>query len=111
MSGHKAQKLNFVDEVIKPGVKRADWHGGPFTAVRYTYEPGAVFPSHSHEAAQITIVLAGQIKFSVDNVEFSLDSGESIYIPGNVSHGAEVPSESEPVVSINIFHPPRKEHP
>ena len=111
MEQKRVEKLDFKDEEAKTGVERGVWHGGPFTVVRYKYAPGAIFPSHSHEASQLTIVLKGKIVFFVGENKVSVKSGETIYIPSNEPHGAEVPKEGEPVISLNIFHPPREEHP
>jgi len=107
----RTEKLVFEDEVALPGVMRALWHGGPFTVVRYTYAPGSTFPSHQHESAQVTVVMTGRICFQAEGEDFALDAGEAIYIPPNAAHGAFVPPDSEPVLSFNVFHPPRKENP
>lgn len=104
------QKLDFEEVESRPGVYRAEWHGGPFTVVRYRYAPGSVFPSHSHDSSQLTVVLSGRIRFEVDGQEHEVARGESLFIPGGASHSAAVAGDAE-VVSINIFHPPRKEHP
>lgn len=106
-----AQKINFIDEPSRPGVDRADWHGGPFTVVRYSYAPGSVFPAHNHDSAQVTVLLSGRIIFEVEGDQFVLDPGETFYIPGGASHSARVPEGGDRAVSINIFHPPRKDHP
>jgi quercetin dioxygenase-like cupin family protein len=111
MSSEKSQKLDFKDETVKAGVERGVWHGGPFTVVRYKYAPGAKFPSHSHEASQLTIILEGGIEFFIGEDRFSVRAGETIYIPSGEPHGAEVPEDGEPVLSINVFYPPREEHP
>jgi len=111
VKSEQAQKLRFVEEAVGPGVERGVWHAGPFTVVRYRYAPGAVFPPHQHEAAQLTVILAGRIRFSVDGHALELAFGETLYIPGGALHSAEVPKDSEPVVSLNVFHPPRKDHP
>ncbi|MBN1573463.1 MAG: cupin domain-containing protein [Deltaproteobacteria bacterium] len=111
MYSEKAQKLDFKDETVKPGVERGVWNGGPFTVVRYKYAPGAKFPSHSHEASQLTIILEGSIEFSVGEDKIFVTAGETIYIPSGESHSAEVPKDGESVHSINVFYPPREKHP
>lgn len=111
MDPKRSQKLDFEDEEVKTGVERGVWHGGPFTVVSYKYAPGAIFPSHSHEASQLTIVLKGNIEFFIGKDKFSVVAGETIYIPSNEPHRAEVPKGGEHVLSLNIFHPPREEHP
>jgi len=109
--GEKARKLVFREDDCRPGVDRGVWDGGPFTVVRYQYAPGSIFPAHDHASSQITVVLSGRIEFEVEGNSIALGPGESVFIPGGASHSARVPDHGDAVVSINIFHPPRKEHP
>lgn len=105
-----AQKLTFREDEGKPGVLRAVWDGGPFTVVRYHYAAGSSFPVHRHDAAQITIVISGAIVFHVSGSDSEVGQGEAFYIPGGLPHSADVPAAG-PALSLNIFHPPRKDHP
>jgi len=107
----RAEKLDLIEEACKPGVKRAHWHGGPFTVIKYVYAPGSEFPEHSHDEDQVTVVVSGNIVFDVSGEKVELMPGETAYIPGGAPHSASVPKGGETVVSINVFHPPRKEHP
>jgi len=111
MRDQKTRKLYFTADDCKPGVERGVWNGGPFTVVRYEYAPGSVFPVHHHESAQITVVLSGRIYFHIESEDITLAAGESLFIPGSVPHAADVPADGPAVVSLNIFHPPRKDHP
>ena len=111
MANESAHKLVFNIESSRPGVKGEVWHGGPFTVVRYHYDPGSRFPQHQHDPAQITIVLTGNIRFHIDNEDFDLGEGEAVYIPSGKTHSARVPTDGKAVESLNIFHPQRKEHP
>jgi quercetin dioxygenase-like cupin family protein len=111
MEGDRPEKLNFVGEECKPGVDRAEWHGGPFTVIEYRYAPGSEFPEHQHDSAQLTTIISGEIVFLLDGREHRLGTGETFFIPGGVPHGAFVPADSPEVVSVNVFHPRRKEHP
>ena len=88
-----------------------DAPGGPFTVIKYVYAPGSKFPEHSHEADQVTVVVSGNIVFNVSGDHVELGPGETAYLPGGSPHSASVPEDGEPVVSINVFHPPRKDHP
>ena len=44
-------------ESVLPGIERRVVQGERQTMVRYTYQPGSVFPSHSHPEEQITVVV------------------------------------------------------
>jgi quercetin dioxygenase-like cupin family protein len=111
MRDQKARRLYFTKDDCIPGVERGVWDAGPFTVVRYEYAPGSAFPVHHHQSAQITVVLSGRIDFHFEGEDISLAAGESLYVPGGVPHAAEVPGDGPGVVSLNIFHPPRKDHP
>lgn len=93
-------------ERVLPGITRAVVHGDRQTLVRYRYEPGAVFPEHSHPQEQITVVLSGRIAFDVGGERRILGPGDVGVIPGDVPHGAEVVG-SEIVDTINALSPRR----
>ena len=78
-----------VDEAL-PGVVRQSVSGESFTVVRYTYQPGSVFPEHSHPEEQLTIVHSGEIEFTVGDATVILKEGMLAVIPPGVSHGARV---------------------
>ena len=46
------------------------------------------FQLHRHEATEIYYVLSGEGVVSIDGAEQSLRAGSSVFIPGNVPHGA-----------------------
>ena len=46
------------------------------------------FRMHRHEAAEIYYVLSGEGVVSMDGTEHPLRAGSSVFIPGNVLHGA-----------------------
>ncbi len=97
-------------EQVAAGVTRQVVHGEQQTLVRYLYQPGAVFERHEHPQEQITIVLSGQIEFTIGDKVVTLDPGELVVIPGGVLHGARVLGETV-VESINTLSPRRTEHP
>ena len=78
-----------ADEAL-PGVVRQSVSGESFTVVRYTYQPGSVFPEHSHSEEQLTIVHSGEIEFTVGGETVLLKEGMLAVIPPGVPHGARV---------------------
>lgn len=60
---------------------------------------------HRHPSAQITYMLKGKMRFSVDGDERVLSPGEFAYVPPNALHGIE--SLDEDVLALDIFSPPR----
>ncbi len=65
---------------------------------------GAVVPAHKHVSEQITMVLAGAIKFNVDGKEVTVNAGEVLVIPPNVVHSAVALEECD---DIDAFSPLR----
>ena len=97
-------------ERVFPGITRQVIQGDQQTLVRYVYEPGAVFPVHSHPEEQITIVITGRIEFDVDGMPVTLGGGQAAVIPANVPHGARVFGD-EVVETFNSLSPRRPESP
>jgi quercetin dioxygenase-like cupin family protein len=97
-------------ETVLPGIERRVVHGERQTMVRYTYEPGSVFPSHSHPEEQITVVVRGRIAFEIAGQRIELGPGEVAVIPGGVPHGATVIGD-ELVETFNALSPRRAAEP
>lgn len=93
---------NVMAEEVLEGVTRQRHSGETFTVVRYTYQPGSVFPVHSHPEEQLTIVHSGTIEFEVNGEPLVLEGGMFAVIPGGVPHGARVIG-NETVVSDNYI--------
>ena len=105
--------INWSDaphEDVLPGIVRQILDGDRQTLVRYVYQPGAVFPEHQHPQEQITVVLSGEIEFTVDGKVLVLRAGEAAVIPANVAHGARV-TGTEVVATLNTLSPRRDDHP
>jgi quercetin dioxygenase-like cupin family protein len=67
--------------------------------------PGTVFPEHSHEAEQITLVLEGELTFRYGGREVTLGPGDVVAIPSNVRHSAETGSML--CRAVDAWSPPR----
>ena len=50
---------------------------------------GAIVPSHEHVSEQMTYILQGALKFTIDGEEFIVREGEVLHIPSSVPHQAE----------------------
>ena len=60
---------------------------------------------HRHPSAQITYMLNGKMRLSIDGEERVLSPGEFAYVPPDTLHGIE--SLDEYVLALDIFSPPR----
>jgi quercetin dioxygenase-like cupin family protein len=105
-----ANWTNAPTSEVYPGISRQSIDGEKQTLVRYVYQPGAVFPIHSHVQEQITTVLTGEIEFTVDGVPTVFRAGDVAVIPSLVPHGARVIG-TVAVETFNALSPRRETHP
>ena len=94
-------------EHVSAGIKRQMVVGEKVMVCRFTFDPFVVtdVPSHPHE--QITMVMAGKVKFTVDGLAVIAAPGDVLHFPSNNSHGATMLDEE--VVLIDIFSPIRED--
>ncbi len=71
-------------------------------------KPGCRVPTHSHENEQISHVIKGKLRFVIDDEPVEIGPGETLLIPPNVPHSAEVVGD-ETVIDYDIFSPIRKD--
>jgi quercetin dioxygenase-like cupin family protein len=98
-----------VEEVYR-GIARQILHGASQTMVRYVYAPGSEFPVHSHPEEQVTVVVSGEIVFTIDGEPVALRAGQAAVIPANMPHGAKVIGETM-VETFNALSPRRERQP
>ena len=67
---------------------------------------GCVVPAHSHDNEQMTYILKGALKFTVNGREILLSEGQVMHIPSNVVHAAVA---VEDTLDMDIFCPPRQD--
>ena len=68
---------------------------------------GCVVPRHQHENEQITYILEGALRFTLDGGEkVDVRAGEVLCIPSNVWHSAEA---LEDTLDVDVFDPPRQD--
>ncbi len=67
---------------------------------------GAVVPEHSHVSEQITYILEGVLKLSVDGQALTVAAGQVLVIPPNVPHKALA---IENTLDVDIFSPIRRD--
>ncbi len=96
------------DLELSPDVPGANMWAVGLEKAMLTYfelEPNTVFPEHSHEAEQITLVLEGELTFAYDGKEVILKTGDVIAIPSNMVHSAY--TGALPCKAVDAWSPPR----
>jgi len=71
-----------------------------------TLKKGALVPAHKHESEQITFILKGALKFSIDGREIVVREGELLHLLGNMEHSA---TALEDTLDLDVFSPIRKD--
>jgi quercetin dioxygenase-like cupin family protein len=67
---------------------------------------GAVVPEHAHHNEQLTYILEGLLRFTVDGETIDVAAGEVLTIPAHVPHMAEA---LEDTLDVDVFTPPRED--
>jgi quercetin dioxygenase-like cupin family protein len=90
------------------GVRRRTSHTEKATVTAYAFDPGAIFPIHSHREEQITVVLDGTVEFDVDGEAHSLGAGETFVVPADLEHGLQAGPDGARFLAILV---PRRADP
>jgi quercetin dioxygenase-like cupin family protein len=89
-----------------PGVVRRGFSSEHATVNRYSFAPGAAFPTHRHPQEQITVILEGDMELSTaDGVE-RLSAGDWTVFAGDVEHGLRAGDGGATIIAIIV---PRRE--
>jgi quercetin dioxygenase-like cupin family protein len=94
------QHWNAADGPFSESALRAKLEAMGYRVAKYVYEPGTVFPDHTHGVDKIDAVLAGRFRLVVRGHMKVLGPGEWIEIPRGTVHNATVVGD-EPVVSLD----------
>ncbi len=94
-------------ETPGPGIKRQMVVGQNMMMCRFTFEPFLITPEHTHPHEQMTLVIKGKVKFTIEGEVQILSPGDVLHFPPHNRHGATMLDEE--VVLIDIFSPIREE--
>ena len=94
-------------EQPSPGICRQMVVGENVMMVRFTFEPFLVTPEHTHPHEQMTIVVKGKVKFTIEGEIKIVSPGDVLHFPPHNRHGATMLDEE--VVLIDIFSPIRED--
>jgi unsaturated pyranuronate lyase len=107
MAQHKYIPWKSVElEDLNPLLQRQFIVGESVMVARVLLKKGCVVPLHSHHNEQVTYILEGALKFTLNGEEVVVRAGEVLCIPPNVPHDAVA---LEDTVDLDIFTPPRED--
>ncbi|MFD1586235.1 cupin domain-containing protein [Halorientalis brevis] len=72
---------------MRKGVLINEDHGAPNLAIRrFTLAPGGEVPKHTNEIEHEQYVLAGEYTVGIEEEEYTVSAGDSLFIPANTVH-------------------------
>jgi quercetin dioxygenase-like cupin family protein len=93
-------------EALSTGIGRRMLNGEAMTLAQITLAAGAAVPRHEHPNEQIATVVSGRLRFVVGDEELEVGAGESVLVPGGVSHQVDALEDS---VVLDAFAPRRED--
>jgi len=93
-------------ENVNPLFDRQYVVGDVVMVARILMKKGCLVPEHSHHNEQISQILSGALRFSIEGKEIVLRAGEFLFIPPHVPHAALA---LEDCLAIDTFTPPRED--
>jgi len=96
-------KINDLGEGVSRKVLA---HGGKIMGVEVSFEKGSIGSIHRHEHEQVSYVLDGKFKVTIDDKESILTKGDSFYAGANIAHGVFA---LEKGMLLDVFTPQRDE--
>ena len=94
------QRWNTSHGPVTEEALRARLESLGYRIARYVYEPGTIFPDHTHGVDKIDAVVSGRFRLVVGGHLAMLGPGDWVAIPRGSVHNATVIGD-EPVVSLD----------
>lgn len=89
-----------------PGIDTQIFAGRQTMVMRVVLEQGAIATTHAHPHEQISVVLQGEVEFTIGEEQQTLKVGDAVVIPGGVTHSAKALVQSE---LLEAFNPVRED--
>jgi len=94
------QRWNAADGPVTEAALRAKLESHGYRIAKYVYEPGTVFPDHTHGVDKIDAVVSGRFRLVVGGHLAVLGPGDWVAIPRGSVHSAAVVGD-DPVVTLD----------
>jgi len=95
------------EKMLFPGCKAQIVHSKNMTLVHWTLDEGTHFIEHSHPHEQISTIIEGQFRFTINKEIRVLDVGSMAIIPPNAVHFGKALTRCR---MIDTFYPIRKDY-
>ena len=94
------QRWNTADGPVTEQALKAKLESLGYRIARYVYEPGTIFPDHTHGVDKIDAVVSGRFRLVVGGHLAVLGPGDWVAIPRGSVHNATVIGD-EPLVCLD----------
>jgi quercetin dioxygenase-like cupin family protein len=91
-----------LDGPFSESALRARLEAMGYRVARYVYEPGTVFPDHTHGVDKIDAVVSGRFRLVVSGHLVVLGPGDWVEVPRGAVHSAAVIGDDQ-VVSLDAI--------
>ncbi len=95
-----------AEEQVTEMISRKLVTGEREMVAQITLKKGAIVPEHAHESEQISYVLKGALRFTIDGREITVRDNEVLHIPSGVPHAA---TAVEDTFEVDVFSPIRQD--
>lgn len=92
---------------IYPGFRAKFLHSERMTMGSWEIEAGMELPEHVHEHEQISLLLDGEIEFTMAGETRMLQAGDVVITPSNVVHSGKAITDCK---VIDVFSPVREDY-
>jgi quercetin dioxygenase-like cupin family protein len=82
------------------GTIRKTWVGDRAVLTRVIVKPNSRGKPHSHAAEQVSMILRGGVKVTMDNTERIARAGSIVHIPANAVHVFEILDEETEILDV-----------
>jgi len=103
---HQYRWDDIAQETVTAMISRKIVTGERGMLAQIWLKKGAIVPIHSHESEQLSYVLQGALKFTIQGEEFTVREGEVLHIPSMVLHQAEALDDC---FEMDVFSPIRQD--
>ena len=107
MKGIVRHRSDLTVTSLGGGVERSILaYNDPLMAVEVSFETGSEGAPHTHPHTQLSYVLSGSFRYSVEEESVILNPGDSVVVPAGLTHGTVCLDKG---VLLDVFTPKRED--
>jgi len=98
---------DFPIKDVLPGIRVGSVRLENLMLTHFTFKAGAVVPVHSHRHEQISLLIEGEMEFTLEGETRRIGPGEGCAVPPNAKHSVLAITDSK---VIDCWHPIREDY-